>query len=132
MWGTYWEWDPRLTSELILLFVYLGYMSLRASFEDLNKGDRASAVLALVGVINLPIIHYSVVWWSSLHQGPTIKKLDAPSIESGMLWPLLTLILASTLFFAAILLIRVRAEVLEREQNSRWVRDLAVKPGNTR
>ena len=131
MWGTYWEWDPRLTSELILLFVYLGYMSLRASFEDVNKGDRASAVLAVVGVINLPIIHYSVIWWSSLHQGPTIKKLDSPSIEMGMLWPLLTLILAGTLFFAAVLLVRLRAEVLEREQNSRWVRELVGRGVNS-
>ncbi|MDH3512875.1 MAG: heme ABC transporter permease CcmC [Gammaproteobacteria bacterium] len=124
MWGAYWAWDPRLTSELILLFIYFGYMSLRASFEDVNKADRASAVLAIVGVINLPIIHYSVIWWSSLHQGPSIKKLDAPSITGDMLWPLLIMILAFTLFFAAILLYRVKAEVLDREQNSRWVRDL--------
>jgi heme exporter protein C len=124
MWGTYWAWDPRLTSELILLFIYFGYISLRASFEDVNKADRASGVLAVVGVINLPIIHYSVIWWSSLHQGPSIKKLDSPSIVGDMLWPLLTLILAFTLFFAAVLLYRVKAEVLEREKNARWVRDL--------
>ena len=124
MWGTYWEWDPRLTSELILLFIYFGYMSLRASFEDIGKADRASGLLAVIGVVNLPIIHFSVVWWSSLHQGPTIKKLDAPSISGDMLWPLLLLIAASTLFFAAILLYRVRAEVLDREMNSRWVEDL--------
>ena len=124
MWGTYWAWDPRLTSELILLFIYFGYISLRASFEDVNKADRASGVLAVVGVVNLPIIHYSVIWWSSLHQGPSIKKLDNPSIVGDMLWPLLTMILAFTLFFAAILLFRVKAEVLEREKNSRWVRDL--------
>lgn len=124
MWGAYWAWDPRLTSELILLFIYFGYISLRASFEDVNKADRASGVLAVVGVINLPIIHYSVIWWSSLHQGPTIKKLGSPSIVGDMLWPLLTMILAFTLFFAAILLFRVKAEVLEREKNSRWVRDL--------
>jgi heme exporter protein C len=124
MWGTYWAWDPRLTSELILLFIYFGYMSLRASFEDVNKADRASGVLAVVGVINLPIIHYSVIWWSSLHQGPTIKKLGVPSITGDMLWPLLLLVFAFTLFFAAVLLYRVRAEVLEREKNSRWVQDL--------
>lgn len=126
MWGTYWEWDPRLTSTLILFFVYVGYMSLRASFEDVNKADRASAVLALVGAINLPIIHYSVIWWSSLHQGPSIKKLDTPSIPTDMLWPLLVLILGSTLFFGAVLLSRVRAEVLDRERNSRWVRELVA------
>lgn len=124
MWGTYWEWDPRLTSELILLFIYFGYMSLRASFEDLNQADRASGLLAVIGVVNLPIIHYSVIWWSSLHQGPSIKKLDAPSISGDMLWPLLLLIAASTLFFGALLLYRVRAEVLDREQNSRWIQDL--------
>ena len=124
MWGAYWAWDPRLTSELILLFIYFGYMSLRSAFEDVNKADRASGVLAVVGVINLPIIHYSVIWWSSLHQGPTIKKLGTPSITGDMLWPLLTLILAFTLFFAATLLSRIRAEVLHREQNSRWVQAL--------
>jgi heme exporter protein C len=124
MWGTYWEWDPRLTSELILLFIYIGYLSLRSAFEDVNIADRASAILAVVGVVNLPIIHYSVIWWSSLHQGPSIKKLDSPSITSDMLWPLLLLIFAFTLFFAAMLLYRVRAEVLDREQNSRWVHDL--------
>ena len=129
MWGTYWEWDPRLTSELILLFLYFGYMSLRSSFEDLNNADRASGILAVVGVINLPIIHYSVIWWSSLHQGPSIKKLDAPSITGDMLWPLLTMIAGFTLFFAAILLIRVRAEVLDREANSRWVRELIPAQG---
>jgi len=129
MWGTYWAWDPRLTSELILLFVYLGYLSLRASFEDTNKADRASAVLAVVGVINLPIIHYSVIWWSSLHQGPSIKKLDSPSISGDMLWPLLTLIVGFTLFFVAILLYRVRGEVLEREKNARWVDDIVRQTG---
>ncbi len=124
MWGTYWEWDPRLTSELVLLFIYFGYMSLRASFEDLSKADRASGLLAVIGVVNLPIIHYSVVWWSSLHQGPSIGKLGAPSISGDMLWPLLLLIAASTLFFGAILLYRVRAEVLDREHNARWVENL--------
>jgi heme exporter protein C len=124
MWGTYWAWDPRLTSELILLFIYFGYISLRASFDDVNKADRASGVLAVVGVVNLPVIHYSVIWWSSLHQGPSIKKFDSPSIAGDMLWPLLTMILAFTLFFAAVLLFRVKAEVLEREKNARWVRDM--------
>ena len=75
MWGTWWEWDPRLTSELILLFLYLGYMALRDAFEDTQRADRASAILAIVGVINVPIVKYSVEWWNSLHQGPTISKL---------------------------------------------------------
>jgi heme exporter protein C len=127
MWGAYWVWDPRLTSTLILFLVYIGYMSLRASFEDVNKADRACGVLALVGAINLPIIHFSVIWWSSLHQGPSIKKFDAPSIPADMLWPLLVLILSSTIFFGAMLLSRARAEVLDRERNSRWVRELVAE-----
>ncbi|WP_405220421.1 heme ABC transporter permease [Lentisalinibacter sediminis] len=123
MWGTWWEWgDARLTSELILLFLYLGYMALRASIDDTNKADRASAVLAIVGVINVPIIHYSVEWWSSLHQGATLAKFDQPSITGNMLTPLLIMIIGFTLFFAAVLLTRARAEVLERERHSRWVK----------
>lgn len=128
MWGTYWEWDPRLTSELVLLFLYLGFISLHGAFDDRDKADRASAVLALVGIVNLPIIHYSVIWWSSIHQGPTIKKLDAPSITGEMLWPLLVMILAFTLIFAALLLQRIRAEVLDRERHARWVLDIIGEP----
>jgi len=130
MWGTYWEWDPRLTSTLILFFVYVGYMSLRASFDEVGKADRACCVLAVVGAVNLPIIHYSVIWWSSLHQGPSLQKLDAPSIPLDMLWPLLVMILGSSLFFGAMLVQRVRAEVLDRERNARWVRDM-VESGAT-
>ena len=77
MWGTYWAWDPRLTSELLLLFLYLGYMGLRGAFDDLQRADRASAVLAIVGVVNVPIVHYSVVWWNSLHQGSIIEPRRA-------------------------------------------------------
>ena len=132
MWGTYWEWDPRLTSELILLFLYFGYMGLRSSFDDLGKADRASAILAVAGVVNIPIIHFSVTWWASLHQGPTLSKLAAPSISAAMLWPLLTMILAFTLFFLGILAMRVRGEVLEREFQARWAQDVlrgASRPG---
>ena len=82
MWGTYWAWDPRLTSELILLFLYVGVMSLRSAFEDPARGDRAAALLAIVGVVNVPIIHYSVVWWNSLHQGATVAKLGKPSMAA--------------------------------------------------
>jgi heme exporter protein C len=123
-WGTYWVWDARLTSELVLLFLYFGVIALYNAFEEPRKAARAASLMAIVGAINLPIIHYSVIWWSSLHQGPTIKKLGNPSITGDMLWPLLLLVLAFSLFFAAILLYRVRAEVLEREGNSRWVEDL--------
>jgi len=121
MWGTYWEWDPRLTSELVLLFLYLGYMGLRAAIEDTARADRASAVLALVGVINLPIIHYSVDWWNSLHQGHTLLKMGKASMPASMLVPLLLMMAGFTLFFAAILLVRARGEVLRRERGTRWV-----------
>ena len=121
MWGTWWEWDPRLTSELIQLFLYLGYMALRSSFDDTQRADRASAILAIVGVVNVPIVKYSVVWWNSLHQGPSISKLGAPAIASPMLWPLLLMMLAFMLYFAAVLCDRVRAEILRRERNASWL-----------
>jgi heme exporter protein C len=126
MWGTYWAWDPRLTSELILLFLYVGVMSLRSAFEDPLRGDRAAALLATVGIVNVPIVHFSVVWWNSLHQGATIVKLGAPSMPGSMLWPLLSMWLGFMLFFAAVLCIRLQGEVLNRERQSTWVRE-AVK-----
>jgi heme exporter protein C len=121
MWGTWWEWDPRLTSELILLFLYVGYMALRASFDDTQRADRASAILAIVGVVNVPIVKYSVVWWNSLHQGPSISKLAAPSIAGSMLWPLLAMMLAFILFFGAVLCDRLRSEILRRERSATWL-----------
>ncbi len=124
MWGTWWVWDARLTSELILLFLYLGYMALQSAFDDRRVAARASAVLALVGLINIPIIHYSVEWWSTLHQGATVTKLDAPSIHIDMLIPLLIMALAFKLYFFTIVLIRSRTEILEYECNSKWVSDL--------
>lgn len=123
MWGTWWEWDARLTSELILLFLYLGYIALRASIEDPQRADKSSAVLALVGVVNLPIIHFSVYWWNSLHQGATVAKMAKASITGNMLWPLLTMILAFQLYYGALLCMRVRAEVLKRERNASWLRE---------
>ncbi len=127
MWGTWWEWgDPRLTSELVMLFLYFGYMALRNAIDDTTKADRASAVLALVGAINIPIIHFSVEWWSSLHQGPTLVKKGGPAMDTAMLYPLLAMILGFTLIFAALLLRRVRTEVLYRERRKRWVRDLVL------
>jgi heme exporter protein C len=126
MWGTWWEWDPRLTSELILLFLYLGYMALRASFDDTQRADRASAILAIVGVVNVPIVKYSVVWWNSLHQGPSISKLAAPSIEGSMLWPLLIMMLAFVLYFGAVLCDRLRGEILRRERNASWLNETVV------
>jgi heme exporter protein C len=127
MWGTWWEWgDPRLTSELVLLFLYLGYMALRNSIDDIAKADRASAVLALVGAVNVPIIHFSVEWWSSLHQGPTLVKKGGPAMDTAMLYPLLAMIFGFTLLFGALLLRRLRTEVLYRERRKRWVRDMVL------
>jgi heme exporter protein C len=126
MWGTYWAWDPRLTSELILLFLYVGVMSLRSAFEDPLRGDRAAALLAVVGVVNVPIVHFSVVWWNSLHQGATIVRLGAPKMPGSMLWPLLSMWLGFTLFYGAVLCMRLQAEVLNRERQASWVRE-AIK-----
>ncbi|HEY4645025.1 MAG TPA: heme ABC transporter permease [Steroidobacteraceae bacterium] len=124
MWGTWWVWDARLTSELILLFLYLGYIALRSAIDDPQRADRASAVLAIVGVINVPVIHYSVVWWNTLHQAPSVTKMAAPSISLAMLVPLLMMILGFTLCFVAMLLVRVRGEVLRRERNAEWIREV--------
>jgi len=121
MWGTYWEWDPRLTSELILLFLFLGYIFLRQALAETRQADRASGILAIVGVVNLPIIHYSVEWWNSIHQGPSLIKLEAPSIAGDMLWPLLLMILGFQLLFFAVLMSSTRIQVLKREKNSRWI-----------
>ena len=112
MWGTYWVWDARLTSELILLFLYLGYMALHEAIPDRDSAARACAVLALVGVVNIPIIHYSVEWWHTLHQGATIFKFAKPSIAPEMLWPLLIMLLAYALLFASNVLMRTRNDVL--------------------
>ena len=124
MWGAYWVWDPRLTSELVLLFLYFGYMGLRAGIEDPVKADKASAMLAVVGVINVPIIKFSVEWWTSLHQAPTVMQMGKPKMDSAMLWPLLLMFLAFALYFIAVLLIRLRAELLRRERNASWVREV--------
>ncbi len=124
MWGAYWVWDARLTSELILLFLYLGVISLYSAIEDTRTASRAAAILALVGVVNIPIIHYSVVWWNTLHQGATITKLDQPSMDTRMLIPLLIMAVAFKAYFGMVLLMRARCEVLERERNSNWVREV--------
>ena len=130
MWGTWWEWgDPRLTSELIMLFLYFGYMALRSAIDDTAKADKASAVLALVGAVNVPVIHFSVEWWSSLHQGATLVRKDGPAMDTDMLYPLLAMILGYTLVFGAFLLRRVRTEVLYRERRTRWVKEMILSPG---
>jgi heme exporter protein C len=124
MWGTYWVWDARLTSELILLFLYLGFIALNKAYEDPRSGERASAVLALVGFVNVPIIHYSVVWWNSLHQGSTKFFGQNAEMAPSMVIPLLLMILGFTLFFGACLLKRIQVEILERERNAAWTADL--------
>ncbi|MBV6415740.1 MAG: Heme exporter protein C [Steroidobacteraceae bacterium] len=126
MWGTYWVWDPRLTSELVLLFLYLGYMGLRSAIEDPQRADRASAVLAIVGVINVPIVRYSVEWWNSIHQAPSVMKFGKPSISWPMLTPLLIMFVGFTLLFVALLLVRLRGEILRRERHARWVAEVVA------
>jgi heme exporter protein C len=127
MWGVWWDWDGRMTSVLVLFFLYLGVMALRSSFDDASKGDRAAALLSIVGVVNIPIIKFSVDWWNTLHQPATIAKLSAPSITMDMLVWLLTMVVGYMLFFATIVTMRLRGEVLLRERGARWIRELAVR-----
>lgn len=114
MWGTWWVWDARLTSMLVLLFLYLGYIALHAAYQDPTKGARAAGILALVGVINLPIVKYSVNWWNTLHQPATISKIDAPSIDPIMAAPLMLMIVGFMAYYATVLIIRLRAEIASR------------------
>ncbi len=114
MWGTWWEWDARLTSVLILFFLYLGYIALHDAFEDPARGARAASILALVGVVNLPIIKFSVDWWNTLHQPASILRVGGPAIAASMLWPLLLMALTYKLYFVTVLLLRMRAELTAR------------------
>jgi heme exporter protein C len=114
-WGTYWVWDARLTSELILLFLYLGFMALQAAIDDPRRADRAGAVLAIVGAVNVPIIYYSVQWWNTLHQGASVSLTRAPSMAAAMLTGMLLMALAFWLYSIAVALVRVRCMILERE-----------------
>jgi len=127
MWGAYWVWDARLTSELILLFLYLGFIALQSAIEQREAAGRAGAVLALVGVINIPIIHYSVEWWNTLHQGATVTKFDSPSMPIEMLLPLLVSIAGFMTYFATVVLKRARCDILEAEAASGWVRESATR-----
>ncbi len=130
MWGTWFEWsDPRMMSELVLLFLYFGYMALRAAIDDTAKADKASAVLALVGVVNVFIVKYSVEWWSSLHQGQTILVEGGPKMSEGMLAPLLINLLGFTLVFGGWIFRRVQTEVLYRERRTGWVRKMMIDSG---
>ncbi|MGU9978025.1 MAG: heme ABC transporter permease [Candidatus Oxydemutatoraceae bacterium WSBS_2016_MAG_OTU14] len=120
MWGAYWVWDARLTSELILLFLYFGVMALHGSIIDIRKAARAASLLAIVGVINVPIIHYSVEWWSTLHQGPTVTRFDRPAAHSSMLWPLLFMSVMFMLNYLTALCARLRNAIVSRERERDW------------
>lgn len=122
-WGTWWVWDARLTSMLILLFLYLGVIALRGAIRGTGAQARACAILTLVGVVNIPIIKYSVEWWNTLHQGATLTLTEKPSMAPEMLYPLLISIAAFYLFFLVVMLVRLRTEILEREAKTRWVRE---------
>ena len=111
MWGTWWEWDARMTSVLILFFLYVGYMALVDAFDDATRGQRAASILALVGAVNLPIIKFSVEWWNTLHQPASVIRLDGPTIHSSMMWPLLLMVAGFTAFYLAILVVRTRSEI---------------------
>ena len=118
MWGAWWVWDPRLTSELVLLLFYLGYLALQAAIEDEAKADRASAILALVGLVNLPIVHFSVSWWNSLHQGESVFRKGGPAMAGAFLWPLTAMGLGYLALFGALWLVRIRSEVWRKRARS--------------
>lgn len=126
-WGTWWEWDARITSMLILFFLYLGIMALQQAFHSRDTGDKASAILALVGTVNIPIIYKSVDWWYTLHQPATIKFVGESSIHPSMLYPLLTMVIAFYCFYALALLLYTRAEILRRESRTQWVNELVAR-----
>ncbi|MFM9927294.1 heme ABC transporter permease [Variovorax sp. H27-G14] len=121
-WGAWWVWDARLTSELILLFLYLGFLALHGAIDDVRRADRSAAVLALVGVVNVPIIYFSVKWWNTLHQGASISLSKAPSMATPMLTGLLVMVAAVWLYCIAVTLMRVRVLILERERDAAWTR----------
>lgn len=124
-WGAWWVWDARLTSELVLLFLYIGFMSLHAAIDDPRRADRAAGLLALVGVVNVPIIYFSVKWWNTLHQGASVSLTKSPSMASTMLLGMLVMALACWAYCIAAALLRVRSIILEREAHTAWVQDLA-------
>jgi len=127
MWGTWWVWDARLTSELILLFLYIGFMSLQAAIDDPRRADKAGAILALVGVVNIPIIYFSVQWWNTLHQGASVSVNQAPAMATTMLLGMLIMVFASWMYSIAVILKRVRVIILERESHAAWVAELQKK-----
>lgn len=127
MWGTWWVWDARLTSELILLFLYAAILATANAYQNKEQGDKMVAILTLVGLVDLPIIHYSVYWWNTLHQGSTLSVFSKPKIEASMLYPLLLTIIGFSLYCAVVILLRARNEVLLRERRQTWVKSLVVE-----
>src|SRR6185312_10560106 len=123
-WGTYWAWDARMTSELILLFLYLGVIALRNAIDDPRRADRACAVLALAGVVNVPIIYFSVQWWNTLHQGASVSLTKSPSMAAAMLAGMLIMAFSFWMYAIAASLLRVRAIILERERSADWVKSM--------
>jgi heme exporter protein C len=115
MWGTWWVWDARLTSVLVLFFLYLGYMALWQAFDDPSRGAKAAAILALVGFVNVPIIKFSVDWWNTLHQPASVLRMEGPSIDFAMLVPLLLMATGFTFYFASVLIVRIRSEIVARK-----------------
>lgn len=130
-WGTYWVWDARLTSELVLLFLYFGVMALYSAYDEPRKAARAASLLAIVGAVNLPVIHYSVEWWNTLHQGSSIG-VSGSSVHPSMLWPLLLMVGASKLYYAGNLLSRARLRLLQQDRRKRWVQDVISKDQSLR
>ena len=122
MWGAWWVWDARLTSELILLFLYLGFMFLHAAIDDPRRADRAAAVIAIVGAINVPIIYFSVKWWNTLHQGASVSLMRSPSMAATMLLGMLVMALAFWMYSIAVILMRVRCVIIERERHADWIK----------
>jgi heme exporter protein C len=122
MWGAWWVWDARLTSELILLFLYMGFIALQAAIDDPRRADRAGAILVLVGVVNIPIIYYSVKWWNTLHQGASVSLTGGSSMAATMLWTMLIMALGFWAYSIATALTRVRCILLERERDTLWAR----------
>ncbi len=127
MWGAWWVWDARLTSELILLLLYASILATSHAFQNKDQGDKVVAVLCLVGLVDLPIIHYSVYWWNTLHQGSTILALSKPKIHLSMLYPLLFILVGSALYCAVVMMSKARNELLWRERRQKWVKVMMMR-----
>ena len=124
MWGTWWAWDARMTSELILLFLYIGFIALTSAIDDARRADKAGGLLLLVGVVNIPIIYFSVKWWNTLHQGSSVSLTKSPSMAALMLWGMLLMALCFWMYSIALALIRVRSIMLERERHTEWAKEV--------